>query len=160
MTTDYIKMKNEVNYNVYKHYQQEVYRKLKWYGYINRQKSEDKMMNRFEKLFGKAEDTIICIGDWTQKKQIKFSPPTKGIGMRKILRKKNYDVFLVDEYKTSKINCYTGLENEKFRKRQNPRPWKKNVRRCKMRSIRLLRSISVPQMVVTQPFVTQRQNTS
>ena len=85
MTTNYIKMKNEINYNVYKHYQQEVYRKLKWYGYINRQKSEDRMMNQFEKLFGKAEDTIICIGDWEQKKQIKFSPPTKGIGMRKIL---------------------------------------------------------------------------
>ena len=52
-------MKNEINYNVYKHYHQEVYRKLKRYGYIKHQKSEDKMMrtNKFEKRFGKAENT-------------------------------------------------------------------------------------------------------
>ena len=29
MTTNYIKIKNEVNYYVYKHYRQEIYRKLK-----------------------------------------------------------------------------------------------------------------------------------
>ena len=85
MTTNYIKMKNEVNYYVYKHYRQEIYRKLKWYGFINRQKSEDKMKrtykrlvlrryrlrtNCFQKKFGKAENTIVCIGDWEPRKRI------------------------------------------------------------------------------------------
>ena len=128
MATGYIKMKNEVNGKVYTHYRKELYRKLKWYGFINIQRSEDVMMNNFVKKFGKADKTIICIGDWEQKKQMKFSPPTKGIGMRKVIRKRGYDVYLVylvNEYKTSKINFFTKTENEKFRRRQNARPWKK-----------------------------------
>lgn len=64
------KNKNEVNGKVYTHYRKELYRKLKWYGFINRQRSEDKMMNCFQKKFGKAENTIVCIGDWEPRKRI------------------------------------------------------------------------------------------
>ena len=78
-------------------------------------------MNCFQKKFGKAENTIVCIGDWEQKKHMKFSPPTKGIGMRKVLRKRGYNVFLVNEYNTSKMNNKdqiesTGYPFQKFQK--------------------------------------------
>ena len=77
--------------------------------------------------------TVCIVTHWEQKKQMKFSPPTKGIGMRKVIRKRGYDVYLVylvNEYKTSKINFFTKTENEKFRRRQNERPWMKDVRKC------------------------------
>jgi len=36
------------------------------------------MINNFKKIFGKPEDVIITIGDWEQKKQMKYREATKG----------------------------------------------------------------------------------
>jgi len=83
---------------------------------------------------------------------LKFSPPTKGIGMRTLFRKAGYQVYLVDEYKTSKINHYNLQENEKFRKRQNPRPWKTNI----VKYHGLLRSKSVPNSELDKQILVNR----
>ncbi len=40
------------------------------------------MISNFQKIFGNSEDVVICIGDWEQKKQMKFKEPTLGKGMR------------------------------------------------------------------------------
>jgi hypothetical protein len=63
---------------------------------------------------------VICIGDWEQKKQMKFKEPTIGKGMRTLFRKNNYKVFLVDEFRTSCkcSNCNGGV-CEKFRLGKN-----------------------------------------
>lgn len=137
---EYIKCKNKINNLLNEYYNKKLYRKLRWYGFINRQRSEDCMINNFREKFGNKNETIICFGDYEQKKHLKFSPPTKGIGMRKLFRKTGYKVYLVDEYKTSKINHFSLQENEKFRKRKNPRPWKTNI----VTYHGLLRSKSVP----------------
>ena len=113
--------------DIKKYYKKEIYRKLRWFGFINKQRSEDCMVNNFRKAFGNPKDIIVCFGDYEQKKSLKFTPPTKGKSMRQLFRKVGYQVFLVDEYKTSKINHFTLQENEKFRKRLNPRPWKTNI---------------------------------
>ena len=87
---------------------------------------------------------------------MKFSPPTKGIGMRKVLRKRGYDVFLVNEYNTSKINFFTKTENEKFRRRQNPRPWKKDIRKCHG----LLRTKCVPDSELSNSNILVNRDTN
>jgi len=45
---------------------------------------------------------------------MKYIMPTKGIGLRRIIRKK-YDVVLIDEYKTSKLCSHCGDELENYK---------------------------------------------
>jgi hypothetical protein len=124
---EYIKKKSEINYKLYKFYEKYIFRKLKLNGYINKKKHEQKMINNFTKIFGKPEEVIITIGDWEQKKQMKYKEATKGIGMRKLFRQNNYKVYLVDEFRTSCM-CSICKEKtgrcEKFQIRENPKPYK------------------------------------
>ena len=122
----YCKKKNEVNSYLLSFYEQKIFRKLKWNAFMNRKRSEHKMINKFKEKFGSPSETIISFGDWEQKKQMKYKEPTKGIGMRNLFRKAGYQVYLVDEFRTSCRCSKCEGECEKFRECQNPRPWKKN----------------------------------
>ena len=124
---EYIKHKSEINNKLYKFYEKYIFRKLKLNGYMNRKNNEQKMINNFKKIFGKPEEVIITIGDWEQKKQMKYKEPTKGIGMRKLFRQNNYKVYLVDEFRTSCMCsiCKTEIGRcEKIQIRKNPKPYK------------------------------------
>ena len=123
----YLKKKNEINSKLFKFYENYIFRKLKLNGYINRLKSEQKLINRFTKIFGTPKDTIITIGDWEQRKHRKFKDPIKGIGFRKMFRKSGFQVYLVDEFRTSCrcSNCEGG-KCSKFREIRNPKPTKNN----------------------------------
>jgi len=138
-TEKYLKEKNNVNTSLFDYYEKDLYRKLKWYGFINRQRSESDMINRFKEKYG--EKIIIGIGNWSENtKQLKYSEPTKGKGFRKLFQRNKLDIFLVDEYNTSARSFITGEETEKFRRQQNPRPWKTDIILCHG----LLRSKNVP----------------
>jgi len=124
---EYIKKKSEINNKLYKFYEKYIFRKLKLNGYINKKKHEQKMINNFKKIFGKPEEVIITIGDWEQKKQMKYKEATKGVGMRKLFRQNNYKVYLVDEFRTSCMCSICKEETgrcEKFQIRENPKPYK------------------------------------
>jgi uncharacterized protein (UPF0248 family) len=135
---EYLTAKNHYNYVVCSFYQRELFRKLKFNSYINAKRNEQKMINNFRKTFGNPEDVIICIGDWEQRKQMKFKEPTIGVGMRSLFRKNKYMVLLVDEFRTSCrcSKCEGGI-CEKFLPRINPKPKKEDIRlvhgllRCK-----------------------------
>jgi hypothetical protein len=128
---EYLTKKNEINHILFGFYRKELFRKLKFHSYINTKKSEQKMINNFKKKFGNPEDVIISIGDWQQKHQMKFKEPTIGIGIRSLFRKNKYNVFLVDEFRTSCrcSKCEGGI-CEKFLPRKNPRPNKEDIRLC------------------------------
>jgi hypothetical protein len=135
---EYIQSKNRTNHILFGFYAKQLFRKLKFGRYINTKRSEIKMISNFQKIFGNPDEVVICIGDWEQKKQMKFKEPTLGKGMRTLFRKNKYKVFLVDEFRTSCkcSNCNGGV-CEKFRIRENPRPKKDDMRlvhgllRCK-----------------------------
>ena len=122
----YLKKKNEVNSKLLAFYEGRIFRKLKWDAFMNRKRSEQNMINRFGSIFGSPKDVVIGFGDWEQRKQMKYKEPTKGKGMRELFRKAGYEVYLVDEFRTS-CRCHK-CEGEctTFRECQNPRPWKKN----------------------------------
>ena len=40
------------------------------------------MINRFEKMLGNPEETIVCFGDYEQRKHMKYTEAIKGKGMR------------------------------------------------------------------------------
>ena len=135
---EYLCEKNRINHILFGFYRKELFRKLKFGRYINIKRNEQKMINQFKKTFGNPEEVVICIGDWEQRKQMKFKEPTIGKGIRTLFRKNNYNVFLVDEFRTSCkcSNCDGGV-CEKFRVRKHPNKKKDELRlihgllRCK-----------------------------
>lgn len=122
---DYLKSKNVQNKLLWDFYQKEIFRKLNLNAYLNTLRSEQRMINKMTEKFGESKNTVICIGDWEQKKEMKFKEATKGKSFRKLLRKNGYEVYLVDEYRTSSRCSSCGGENEKFMERVNPRPYRK-----------------------------------
>ena len=101
------------------------FRKLKFGKYINIKRNEQQMISNFRKMYGNPEEVVICIGDWEQRKQMKFKEPTLGKGIRTLFRKNNYKVFLVDEFRTSCrcSKCEIGI-CKKIMVRKNPKPYK------------------------------------
>ena len=68
--------------------------------------------DEIEKTFGKKEETILCYGNWSNPKQMKYMMPSIGIGLRRIISKR-FDVVLLNEFNTSKLCscCHNKLEN-------------------------------------------------
>jgi transposase len=126
---DYIKQKNIMNIALQEFYEKNLYRKLKLSSFINRKKSESKLINNFCKLYGNSEETIIGFGDFEQYQHRKFKEPVKGKGFRTLFRKAGYKVYLVDEFRTS-CRCSHCESDEgvckTFRECENPRPWMNN----------------------------------
>jgi hypothetical protein len=110
-----IKLKNNINYKLSKYYEKTLYRRLKMSGYVNRVRSESKMINRFKEKFGDSKDVLIFIGDWSTQKRMRYKEPTKGKGLRDIFKKKGYKIYLVDEYNTSKKMYESGDQMERFK---------------------------------------------
>ena len=135
---EYLTVKNKTNHILFEFYRKHLFRKLKFSGHINAKKTEQKMIHNFQRKFGTPDKVVICIGDWEQRKQMKFKEPTLGIGMRTLFRKNGYQVLLVDEFRTScKCSKCEGGVCEKFRVRQHPNKKKDELRlihgllRCK-----------------------------
>ena len=85
--------------------------KLRWFGHINRQRHEDKLLNILEKIFG--SDAIFVLGDWSKRGCIKYiSTPNKKM---KNLLKKRFEVYLIDEFNTSKFNYKYESEGKKLK---------------------------------------------
>ena len=139
-TQKYIDVKNIINKYLHKFYVKEIHRRYKWFSFINVQRSETKMINNFRKKFGSNKKVVVCIGDWSQRRQMKYKEPTKGKSFRKLFMKNGYKTYLINEYNTSKKSFIDGTDLEKFRKKVNPKPNKNNIKVIHG----LLRSKSVP----------------
>ena len=127
--TDYIRQKNLMNYMLQPVYQKYIYRKLKLSSYMNLQKTEANMLNRFKKLYGTSDETIVAFGDYEQAQHRQYHEPVKGKGFRSLFRRAGYKTFLVDEFRTSCRCSVEGCAGEciKIRPCYNPRPWKQDL---------------------------------
>jgi hypothetical protein len=84
--------------------------KLKWHSYINKKRHESKIINEIIGKYGK--DATIVIGDWSCGSVLGgLSTPRNGI---KRELDKNFEVYLIDEFNTSKINYKTNEEMNKL----------------------------------------------
>ena len=127
----YIKMKNEINHILFDFYEKYLFRKLKLNGYLNTKRSEQRMIQNFQKNFGTPENVIITFGDWEQRQQMKYKEPTKGKGMRSLFRKCGYNTYLVDEFRSScKCSQCNGGECKNFLMVDNPKPYRNNQQMC------------------------------
>ncbi|CAM6057993.1 unnamed protein product [Sphagnum tenellum] len=84
------------------------------------------MIREFKEKFGSGEEVVVAIGDWEQRQHRKFKESTKGKGFRTLLHKASYDVYLVNEFRTSCrcSHCEEHGECKRFLECENPRPYR------------------------------------
>lgn len=118
---NYCIAKNQLNKQLIDHYEQYIFRKLKLNRYTNTQKSENKMVNKFSEKFGKPNNTVLIMGNWSNETSIKGTDPTICKKFRKIFSNNGYKVYLIDEYKTSKLcnGCYDDTEKFLYTEHKN-----------------------------------------
>jgi hypothetical protein len=110
---DFIKNKNELNKILLEKYQETIFRKYKWYSYINRKRAETTVIRNIKKTF-KNSDTII-FGDWSDK--LKKTPSTirfistPNISLKRKLNE-YFTVYNIDEFRTSCLNYKTETKCE------------------------------------------------
>lgn len=90
------KIINEVNYNKF-------LQKLSWFGYINKRRNEDHMINKIKETYGKDKKKLsIVIGDWSNRGKLKFiSTPNKSLKKK---LKEHFEIYTIYEYLTSKLH--------------------------------------------------------
>ncbi|KAL0248624.1 hypothetical protein GEMRC1_003858 [Eukaryota sp. GEM-RC1] len=86
-------------------YEEKSFRRQRLKRYSNNQRSHQNMLHRFAQKFGSPGEVIIGFGDWIDSRKAKRTGKrsfVKGKSMRKLFPKFGNQVFLVDEYRTSK----------------------------------------------------------
>ena len=73
----YIEAKNRISQTLSSFYEERIHRKLKLSGFINRRRSEQRMLTRFQKMFGSPDEVVIGFGDFEQAKHRKYHEPVK-----------------------------------------------------------------------------------
>ena len=125
----YVTEKNKVNKILYEHYQQEFFRKFKLNKYINMLKSEVKMIENFKDKFGTPDKVIIVFGDHDKgSHNMRGLEPSICKKFRRIFKNAGYKVFLVNEFRTSKLCncCHQELDKFLTRASNKPKDKKKN----------------------------------
>jgi hypothetical protein len=104
----YIEKKTEVNKKLFSKYENKLFRKLRWFGFLNTKRSEANLLNKLKKIYG--EKAIMIIGDWNDSGRLKYMS-TLGVGLRRLLATE-FKVYLIDEFRTSCLNNKTEERSE------------------------------------------------
>ena len=100
----YITEKIKANETLVPLYQKLKFRQYKWYGYINKKRTEDNMVNKIVKKYSK--DHIIIIGDWSIGKQMRNFISTPNLTLKRKLQE-IFKVYDIDEFRTSCLSYKT-----------------------------------------------------
>ena len=95
-------------------YRKEIHRKNKLDIYSNKIRSEMKMINNFKSKFGDSNNTVVIMGDWSQKHTLFGQEPTINKRFRYLFKKEKYELFMIVEFRTSKLcnKCECDVKNE------------------------------------------------
>ena len=132
---EYCKKKNEVNRRLFEHYSQKLFRKLKFNRYTNTQKSESKMIKNFANKFGSSKECTIILGDYDKENNMKGKEPIINRRIRKIFRNHKYQVFMINEFRTSKLCNVCESTCDTFLKRESKNPKHKDKKTNKQKII-------------------------
>jgi hypothetical protein len=102
---EFIKNKNKINSMLFEKYNKEIFRKYKWYGFLNRKHTETKMIREIKKTFGK--NAIIFYGDFGFKTNCHKGNISTPNNRLKRLIGKQIKLYNLDEFRTSKLNHKT-----------------------------------------------------
>ncbi len=102
---EFIKNKNKINNMLFSKYNKEIFRKYKWYGYLNRKHTETKIIREIKNTFGK--DSVIFFGDFGFKTNCHKGNISTPNNRLKRLIGKQMKLYNLDEFRTSKLNHKT-----------------------------------------------------
>ncbi len=120
---EYCKKKNEVNRLLFNHYKKNVFRKLKFNRYTNTQKSESKMIKNFSNKFGNPDECTVILGDYDKGDgHMKGKEPIINRRIRKIFRNNGYEVYMINEFRTSMLCNRCESKCDTFLKRESHKP--------------------------------------
>jgi hypothetical protein len=88
------------------YYRKEIFRKMKFWNYINTQRSERNLVNNINKIYGKTKEVMLIYGDWNGKNHIKGTISSPGIGL-KLMLNKHFKILNFNEFRTSCMNYET-----------------------------------------------------
>ena len=107
----YAKNKNEVDSELRSHYNLPFIRKMRLRSYINKLRSESKLVNNINLKFGNdGKEIVLIYGDWSRLSQMKGVISTPCIGLKRRLGE-NFKIFNIDEFRTSCLDNITLREN-------------------------------------------------
>ncbi|KAJ1772606.1 hypothetical protein LPJ74_001322 [Coemansia sp. RSA 1843] len=84
-----------------------LHRQLRLAAYLNSQRADHILANLIHEQFG--PDPVLILGNWSAD-TCKYHEPIQGVGMRRMLRKHGFKVYLLDEFRTSTF-CPVCCEN-------------------------------------------------
>ncbi|KAJ1663723.1 hypothetical protein EV178_004763 [Coemansia sp. RSA 1646] len=105
-----------------------LHRQLRLAAYLNSQRADHVLANLIREQFG--PDPVLVLGNWSAG-MCKYHEPIQGVGMRRMLRKHGFKVYLLDEFRTSTF-CPGCCEDRLVHPEElvpNPRPYPKENRR-------------------------------
>jgi len=97
---EFIIVKNRVNSLLSEKYENEIFRKLRWYGHVNKKRYYKEVGRRIKEKFG---DRPIFYGDWDGRGNLRGKAPTPGIGLKRIISRTS-KVYNLDEFRTSALS--------------------------------------------------------
>ena len=120
---DFIKNKNRINNDVKDFYNNVLFRKLSFRRYARTKQSEDKLLNIIENKYltekekDEGKKIVLLYGDYSVGTSMKGCYSTPNLGLKKLLSKR-FEIYDINEYKTSKLynKTYKELKNVKIRK--------------------------------------------
>ena len=107
---EYILNKNKINNELFEKYNEEIFRRYKWYGYLNKRKGEEKLIKELKEVFGK--NVILILGDASLKGNCKRGNISTPSTRYKKLLMRYFKVYNIDEFRTSKLHHITEEECE------------------------------------------------
>ncbi|KAI9319113.1 hypothetical protein BX666DRAFT_2025443 [Dichotomocladium elegans] len=100
-----------------------LFRKLRLSVFYKKQQADEKLLDSVNAKFGSR--SVFVIRNWSAP-HTRYHEPIRGVSFRRLLKKNNCNIYLIDEYKTSK--CCPICDNESlatFKMVPNPRPYRR-----------------------------------
>jgi len=80
--TEYIKVKIEVNKALGNRYNHNIFRKFRWYGYVNRERYYTGVIKKIKEMMTNEGASVLIYGDYEGKHNLRGTRPTPGIGLK------------------------------------------------------------------------------
>ena len=126
---EYVKHKTKIISNNLERLNKNILKNISFNRYFLKRKEEDGIINKIKEKFGDKKITL-CYGNWSCSQQMKNFIPTPNIGLKKRLGK-DFKIYTIDEYNTSKKCFSCGSDNENKIKIEDPRIYQKEKKRKK-----------------------------
>ena len=112
---EYINLKENINNDIEEFYLKDIFKKFKMRVFINKQRSEEKLINNINKMYKLnkkdiKKEPLIIIGNWSISYQMRNMISSPCLGLKRLLNK-NFKMLVMDEFRTSCLNYRT---NEKI----------------------------------------------